>query len=48
MQGSDYQRGRDGQWGKSLKWVKWINCMVTDGKQIFGGEHVVGYTEVGI
>ena len=28
--------------------VKGINCMVTDGNEIFGGEHTVEYTEVEI
>ena len=30
--------GREG----GLKWVKRVNCMVTDGNSTFGGEHNAG------
>ena len=40
-----YQRVKD--WGKGrTKQVKGINCVVTDGNEIFGGEHAAVFTEV--
>ena len=32
---------------RKAKWVKGINCMMTDANSIFGGEHAVVYTEEG-
>lgn len=37
-------RGAGG--GGGAKWVKGVNYTVTDGKQIFGGEHAVVYADV--
>ena len=34
--------------GGRAKWVKGVNCIVTNGNYIFGGEHIIGYTEVDI
>ena len=31
-----------------VAWVKGVNCIVIDRNKIFGGEHIVVYTEVGI
>lgn len=33
----------EGPWGKVM--VKEINCQVTDGNQMFGGDHTVGYID---
>ena len=41
-----YREQIHGYQRKRVKWVKMINCMVIDGNSIFGGEHVLGYTEV--
>ena len=42
---SDYHRGRSGErWEGKME--KGIKCIVTDGNEIFGGEHTVIYTEV--
>ena len=34
------------QGGGRAKWVKGVNCMVTDGNYTFGGEHAMVYAEV--
>lgn len=37
---------QNGRGGGRVKWVKVVNCMVTNGSQIFGGENAVVYTYV--
>ena len=34
-------------WGRA-KWAEGVNCMVTEGNSVLGGEHAVVYPEVAI